>query len=78
MTKYSNYFVVVVVQMSFPNARQAEGSVVDEGSTAQVLKVRQNHGLINYKDTKCRLHLYIIEFIDWRYSQLCWYFWPAL
>ncbi len=38
--------------MSFPNARQAEGSVVDEGSTAQVLKVRQNHVLINYKHTK--------------------------
>ncbi len=23
---------------------------------------------------KCRLHWCIIEFIDWRYSQLCWYF----
>ncbi len=37
-----------------------------------------DHGLINYKDinTKCRLYWRLIEFIDWRYSQLCWYFRP--
>jgi hypothetical protein len=23
---------------------------------------------------KCRLYLCLIEFIDWRYSQSCWYF----
>jgi hypothetical protein len=36
------------------------------------------HGLINYKDTttKCRLYWCLIEFIDWRYSQSCWYFRP--
>jgi hypothetical protein len=47
------------------------------------------HGLINYKDTKikCR-HLKdlpvkglcsrcLLEFIDWRYSQSCWYFRPS-
>ncbi len=47
------------------------------------------HGLINYKDTKtkCR-HLTkltckgtcgrcLLEFIYWRYSQSCWYFWPS-
>ncbi len=27
---------------------------------------------------KCRLHCCLIEFIDWRYSQSCWYFWPLL
>ncbi len=34
------------------------------------------HGLINYKDTKtrCRLYWCLIEFIDWKYSQSCWYF----
>ncbi len=38
------------------------------------------HGLINYKDTKikCRLYWCLIEFIDWRYRQSCWYFWPSL
>jgi hypothetical protein len=37
------------------------------------------HGLINYKDTKSkfRLHLCLIEFINWRYSQSCWYFRPS-
>jgi hypothetical protein len=44
-----------------------------------------NHGLINFIDTKakCR-HLNKIlcrrclsEFIDWRYSQSCWYFRPS-
>ncbi len=34
------------------------------------------HGLINYKDTKtkCRLYWRLIQFIDWRKSQSCWYF----
>jgi hypothetical protein len=27
---------------------------------------------------KCRLYWCSIEFIDWRYSQSCWYFRPAL
>ncbi len=41
---------------------------------------RYRHGLNNYKDTKpkCRLYWCLIEFIDWRYSQSCWYFRPAL
>jgi hypothetical protein len=40
---------------------------------------RPKHGLINYKETKtkCRLYWYLIEFIDWRYYQSCfWYFRP--
>jgi hypothetical protein len=39
----------------------------------------RKHGLINYKDTKtkCRLYRCFIEFIDWRYSQSCWYFRPS-
>ncbi len=34
------------------------------------------HELNNCKDTKtkCRLYWCLIEFIDWRYSQSCWYF----
>ncbi len=37
------------------------------------------HGQINYKETKtkCRLYMCFIEFIDWRYSQTCWYFRPS-
>ncbi len=27
---------------------------------------------------KCRLHWSFLEFIDWRYSRSCWYFWPFL
>jgi hypothetical protein len=35
-----------------------------------------HHGLINSKDTKIKYRLYwcVIEFIDWRFSQSCWYF----
>ncbi len=41
------------------------------------LFVGNNHGLINYKDTKTnRLYGCLIEFIEWRYSQSCWYFRP--
>ncbi len=29
-------------------------------------------------NSKCRLYWCLIEFIDWRYSQACWYFRPAL
>jgi hypothetical protein len=34
--------------------------------------------LLRDKNPKCRLYLCLIEFIDWRYSQSCWYFWPLL
>ncbi len=38
------------------------------------------HGLITIKtpNPKCRLYWCLREFIDWRYSQSCWYFRPAL
>ncbi len=38
-----------------------------------------SHGLITYKDTKtkCRLYWRLIEFIDRRYSQSCWFFRPS-
>jgi hypothetical protein len=36
------------------------------------------HGRRNYKDTKSRLYWCLIEFLDWRYSQLCLYFRPLL
>ncbi len=41
--------------------------------------MEEGHGQINYKDTKtkCRLCLCLIELIDWRYIQLCWYFRPS-
>ncbi len=36
--------------------------------------------ILCFKDTKTKRRLYwcLIEFIDWRYSQSCWYFWPSL
>ncbi len=40
-----------------------------------------DHRQKNYKktpDPKCRLYWCLIEFIDWRYSQSCWYFRTAL
>ncbi len=50
-----------------------------------------DHGLINYMGTKakCRClkkltckgtvrQIFVSEFIDWRYSQTCWYFNPGL
>ncbi len=33
---------------------------------------------IKTPNSKCRLYQCIIEFIDWRYSQSCWYFRPLL
>ncbi len=37
------------------------------------------NGQINYKGTKtnCHFYWYLIEYINWRHSQLCWYFWPS-
>ncbi len=37
------------------------------------------HGLFNYKDTKtkCRLYWCLIESVNWRYGQSCWYFRPS-
>jgi hypothetical protein len=36
-----------------------------------------DHG-IKTPNPKCRLYWYIVKFIDWRYSQPCWYFRPLL
>jgi hypothetical protein len=33
---------------------------------------------IKTSSPKCRLYWCLIEFIDWRYSQSCWYFRPLL
>ncbi len=33
---------------------------------------------IKTPNPKCRLYWCLIEFIDWRYSQSCWYFRPLL
>jgi hypothetical protein len=33
---------------------------------------------IKTPNPKCRLYWCLIEFMDWRYSQSCWYFRPAL
>ncbi len=33
---------------------------------------------IKTPNPKCHLYWCFIEFIDWRYSHSCWYFWPLL
>jgi hypothetical protein len=40
------------------------------------MQEHKDNGLIKYKDTKtkCRLYWCLIEFLDCRYSQPCWYF----
>jgi hypothetical protein len=38
-------------------------SIMDEGTTKT-------------QNPKCRLYWCLKEFIDWRYSQACWYFRP--
>ncbi len=37
-----------------------------------------NEGTIKTPNPKCRLYWRLIEFINWRYSQSCWYFRPLL
>ncbi len=37
-----------------------------------------DEGTIKKQNPKCHLHWCLIEFIDWRYSQSCWYFPPLL
>jgi len=32
--------------------------------------------IIKISNPKCHHYWFVIEFTDWRYSQLCWYFWP--
>ncbi len=34
--------------------------------------------LLTLPNPKCRLYWCLVEFIDWRYSQACWYFDPAV
>jgi hypothetical protein len=35
-----------------------------------------DEGTVKTKNPKFRLYWCLIEFIDWRYSQSCWYFRP--
>ncbi len=37
-----------------------------------------DEGTIKTQNPTCRLYWCLIEFIDWRYSQSCWYFWSLL
>ncbi len=57
------------------NKRQLSSNI-DEHETASK---GATHELIKYKDNKTKFRLYwgLIDFIDWRYSQSCWYFDPA-
>jgi hypothetical protein len=64
-------------------AGHTDPGVIHASSNCQPLappgcQVGDAHRLNNYKDTKCRLYWCLIEFIDWRYSQSCWYFRPDL
>jgi hypothetical protein len=35
-------------------------------------------GTIKTQNPKCRLYWRLIEYIDWRYNQSCWYFPPLV
>jgi hypothetical protein len=39
---------------------------------------RYTKGNLKTPSPKCRLYWGLLEFADWRYSQSCWYFRPAL
>ncbi len=41
---------------------------------ADVYGASMDEGTIKISNPKCRLYWCLIEFIDWRYSQSCWYF----
>ncbi len=40
--------------------------------------LQMDEGTIKSPSPNCRLYWCLIEFIDWRYSQSCWYFRPLL
>jgi hypothetical protein len=42
------------------------------------LNTGMDEGTIKAPNPKCRLYWCLKEFIDWRYNQACWYFWPVL
>ncbi len=65
-------------------------SYLTEFATGKPSREHVNHGLINYIETKaqCRLQkkltwkgtlwqVFLSEFLDWIYSESCWYFWPS-
>jgi hypothetical protein len=55
-------------------------TVQNQATRPAVKTLGGTYELINYKDTKAkcrRLNWCLIEFIDWRYSQSCWYFRPS-
>ncbi len=44
-------------------------------TTSNLFRLRR---YVSTSNPKCRLYWCLIEFIDWRYSQSCWYFRPLL
>jgi hypothetical protein len=54
--------------------------VCTESSSTLSRCEEQQQGLYNYKDTKPQISSLLVfnRVIDWRYSQTCWYFRPAL
>jgi hypothetical protein len=40
------------------------------------MEINLDEGTIKTPNPKCHLYWCLIEFIDWRYSQACWYFRP--
>ncbi len=43
-----------------------------------LLRMHMDQIFIETPDPRCRLYWCLTEFIDWRYSQSCWYFRPLL
>jgi hypothetical protein len=54
------------------------GAQINFGDLTPYLTYGMNHITIKTRNPKCRLYWCLKEFIDWRYSQSCWYFRPLL
>jgi hypothetical protein len=54
----------------------AAAGAVGAAGVAAVRAAMRPYDQITIKtpNPKCRLYWFLIEFIDWRYSQSCWYF----
>jgi hypothetical protein len=59
-----------IIRPLFGRLRQSDR---DRIGLVQHSAYRWSHGLNNYQTLKCRLYWSLIEFIDLRYSQSCWY-----
>jgi hypothetical protein len=78
-TKRINKFINFSVMAKDGSSMRIETMLIRK--TLHVIRViytSMDQITIKTPDPKCRLYCCLIEFIDWRYSQSCWYFRPLL